>query len=877
MLKTSACKLALLTLLLFTPIQAAANFTFNDTPLKQAIATIEQETGYFFLFRESQVADITITLESSEEAIFSNIRRLLLTQNLSVTVDHSRQQVVITRLESGRAESAEVVLSGQIVDAATGERLPYATLTWSVDGEVSGAATNSSGRFNVTREFKPRETTFTASFIGYESRDITLDFSNKRQFEDLTLRLEPRAVQANEIIISGFYGFNPADTLLSGMISAGRFSPLGESNSVRALQAHPAVSKGTALNDGLNVRGSAPDGLLVMLDGMSIFNQSHIYGLLDSFNSDAVQSSGFYYGVTPANIETPTGGSLNLITRTGSRNRIIGTSGISNTSINTTLEGPIGGRSSWLVSARTSYLDLANWFNNSDLIQWGLDINRPRRIAGDEPDFTDLVLRPGESSAQFIDIHTKFYVETKSSGRFILSGYFGGNEISQTANRRTRQTGSGGDFAFEEVTTADTWGNMLFSLGYENEWNGRLYSSTLAGVSAYETDFEKEDFVYSRISSSATNEDITVFTYPFQNRSVMNEFKVRQNFEWKWPSLSVIAGSSWRFYKGEYSEASFDRPAYSSQTNAHLADAYLQTGWEPIRGVSLDTGGRVYYYSPDSKVRFAPRFTASFRPFEGFKLSAGYSVNYQFLHKVSIQNSTSADVWILSTSEQAPASANHLTAAIEFAPDPLFYMRAEVYQKEYENVRFHELNTQTLSNTFSGTPWFYRNNGDAKGLELILRNRLNHFTLTQTYTWSEISYENPFLLDGEPFFPEWDRTHAYNAVLETRFSGSLMLYLSWVSMSGAPNSLATFGTGGRERLDAYHRMDATLTYNHRFADGSGVDVSFSVFNLLNRENVWYRTYDFNFDETRAIPRLNPVAVDVLDLGFQPSFKVQYSF
>jgi len=867
----------IIAIFVFNPSYEEANFTFTDTPLKQAIDEIQQETGYFFLFRESQVTDITINLESNEEEIFEDLKELLQTFSLSVIIDHSRQQIIITKLLAGQTNTSNVRLTGQVVDGSTGERLPYATLTWTRNGKVTGSATNSAGRFNIKQDFELRELSLSASFIGYESREIILDLSSKQVYDDLTLRLEPRAFQANEIIVSGFQGFNPADTLLSGMIDASRFSPLGESNSIRALQAHPAVAKTTALNDGLNVRGSTPDGFLVMLDGMSIFNQSHIYGLLDSFNSDAVQTSGFYYGVTPANIETPTGGSLNLITRTGSRNRIIGTSGISNTSINTTLEGPIGGRSSWLVSARTSYLDLANWFNNSDLIQWGLDINRPRRIAGDEPDFTDLVLRPGESSAQFIDIHTKFYVETKSSGRFILSGYFGGNEISQTANRRTRQTGSGGDFAFEEVTTADTWGNMLFSLGYENDWNGRLYSSTLAGVSAYETDFEKEDFVYSRISSSETNEDITVFTYPFQNRSVMNEFKVRQNFEWKWPSLSVIAGSSWRFYKGEYSEASFDRPSYSSQTNAHLADAYLQTGWEPIRGVSLDTGGRVYYYSPDSKVRFAPRLTASFRPFEGFKLSAGYSVNYQFLHKVSIQNSTSADVWILSTSEQAPASANHLTAAIEFAPDPLFYMRAEVYQKEYENVRFHELNTQTLSNTFSGTPWFYRNNGDAKGLELILRNRLNHFTLTQTYTWSEISYENPFLLDGEPFFPEWDRTHAYNAVLETRFSGSLMLYLSWVSMSGAPNSLATFGTGGRERLDSYHRMDATLAYTRRFSNGSGIDISFSVFNLLDRDNVWYRTYDFNFDETRAIPRLNPVAVDVLDLGFQPSFKVQYHF
>jgi hypothetical protein len=234
-------------------------------------------------------------------------------------------------------------------------------------------------------------------------------------------------------------------------------------------------------------------------------------------------------------------------------------------------------------------------------------------------------------------------------------------------------------------------------------------------------------------------------------------------------------------------------------------------------------------------------------------------------------------VWILSTNEQAPASSEQFTAGIEVAPNPYFYFRTEAYQKTYDNVRFHELNTETLSNTFAGTPWFYRNNGDARGLEFILRNRLNRFTLTQTYTWSEISYENPFLLEGESFFAEWDRTHAYNAVLETRFSNSLILYLSWISMSGAPNSLANLVAGNPERLDAYHRMDATISFNHLFSNGSALEASLSIFNLLDRDNVWYRTYDFNFDETRTIPRLSPVAVDVLDLGFQPSFKVQYSF
>lgn len=841
------------------------------------IDQIQEDTNYFFLYRESLIADVNITLESSDDEIFDKLREYLLRSNLKLTVDHSRQQVLITKQPPSLDRFTNIQLSGQVVDGATGERLPFATLTWKSDGSVAGVATDRSGRFNITRSMAGTKKVLTASYIGYKSRTVSLDLSASRHIEDLTIRLTPQSVQGNEIIVSGFSGFNPADTLLSGMVDAGRFSPLGESNSIRALQAHPAVTKGTALSDGLNIRGSNPDGFRVLLDGMSIFNQSHIYGLLDSFNSDAVQSSGFYYGVTPANIDTPTGGSLNLITRTGARDAFRGSAGVSNTSISSTLEGPIGDRSSWLVSARTSYLDYADWFNNPELIQWGLDINRPRRIAGDEPDFTDLVLRPGESSAQFLDLHSKLYTETASAGRFIFSGYFGGNRISQSADRRARLPGSGQQFSFERVTTSNSWGNALLSLAYENQWGDHLFSSTLIGLSAYETDFEKDDFVYSRIENSLNNQEVTVFTYPFQNRSVMNEFKIKQELDWTLNRLSIISGTSWRYYKGEYSESSFDRPSYTSRTNAHLIDGYIQLDWHPFNTLSVDAGGRAHFYSSDSSIRLAPRVQARYSPIDVFSFTAGYAINYQYLHKVSIRNSTSADVWILSTDEQAPASSTEATAGVQFAPNPAIYFRAEIYQKEYRNIRFHELTTQSLSNTFSGTPWFYQNDGDARGLELILRNKLGRFTLSQTYTWSEISYKNPFLLEGESFFAEWDRTHAYNAVLDTRITNRMKVYLSWVSMSGAPNALATFGSDSGIRLAPYHRLDATLAYIHRFSQNSGLDISVSVFNLLDRDNVWYRTYDFNFDQTRTIPRLSPVPVDVLDLGFQPSFKIQYSF
>jgi len=869
-------RILFLAALLF-PGAVMANFSFQDAPLKVVIQEIQEETGYFFLFRESQVADIRVTLESSSDQIFEDLGDYLQSYDLELSADQSRQQVFITKRTSSQSAPRELRLEGQVVDASTGERLPSSTLTWQINGETTGAVTNASGRFDISETTDQESIDITVSFIGYQSREISILVENSPVL-DLTLRLTPKAIQGNEIVVSGFTGYNPADTLLSGMIDAGRFSPLGESNSIRALQAHPAVSKGTALNNGINVRGSSPDGFLVLLDGMSIFNQSHLYGLLDSFNSDAVQSSGFYYGITPANIESPTGGSLNLITRTGSRNEIRNKLGISNTSVNGTFEGPMGERSSWMLSARSSYMDLASWFNNTSLIQWGLNINRPKRVASDDPDFTDLVLRPGNSSAQFVDLHGKLYTETANAGRFIFSGYFGGNRATQQAERRTRRAGAGGQFGFEEVETSNLWGNALFSMKYEHELTDRLYNTTMAGVSSYETEFEKDDFVYTRIENSGDTENVSVFTYPFQNRSVMNEVKLNQELEFKASSsFSAILGGSWRYYLSEYSESSFDRSSYLLETDAHLADAYFQTSWDPHSRVELNAGSRFYYYSTNSDLLFAPRFQGRFTINPAISLTAGYSINHQFLHRVSIQNTTSADVWILSTREQPQASSTQYSAGIQVAPDPAFYFRAELYQKSYENVRSHELNTQSLSNTFAGTPWFFQNDGEAYGLELILRNRVNRFTFTQSYTFSEMTFQNPFLLDGEEFFADWDRTHSYSAVLDTRVSNRFQIYLSWLMMSGAPNSLATFGTDTRERLDAYYRLDLTLNYTAQFSHQSKLELSFSVFNLLDRENMWYRTYDFNFDESRSIPRLRPVPVDVLDLGFQPSFKIQYSF
>lgn len=852
--------------------------SFKNTPLKDVLQEIQNTTPYFFLYRESQIVGIYITLQSTQDRIIDDLQVALARFNIELAIDRDRFQVLLTRKQPQQLERRFIKISGQVVDAESGERLPYASIMWRINEQVRGTTTNAAGYFAVQETTTGERLLLSVYYIGYKTRDIAIELSRKSIIEDLTIRLQAETLSLNEIIVTEYSGSLPSDTLMSGLIDASRFSPLGESNSIRALQAHPSVSQGTALNNGLNVRGSTPDGFLVLLDGMTIFNQSHLFGLLDSFNDDVIQSAGYYFNIPPANIDAPTGGTLNLITRAGSRNNFRQQVGISNTSINGTLEGPLGNFGSWILSARGSYMDLVSWFNNSELIQWGLDVNRPRRVVSDQPDFTDLVIQPGSSGAQFIDLHGKFYIETSHSAIFSVSGYYGGDRTYHRARRRMRMTAGDGKFTFEDVKTANLWGNALLSLRFDKQVMANLlFSSTSAGISAYETDFEKDDFVYSRVNFLENEKWVSVFTYPFRNRSTLNEWKLNQDIEYKSRYFSAIFGGTWKYYTGAYSESSFDHSGYFSRTKAHLFYTYLQTQWNPLSALEFHIGGRINYYSLAKQPMVAPAVRIEATPFPSLSITAGYSTKQQFLHRVSIANATTADVWILSTSEQPAASSNQFSAGIQYTPHPSTIFQVNGYLKDYEKLRMHELNTQSLANTFSATPWFYQNSGHARGAEVVIRNRWKRHRLTQSYTLSKMTFKNPFLLDGKEFFADWDRTHSYNAVWETRFSNNFRLYLSWIMMSGAPNALSTFGVDSLLRLDSYHRFDLGLTYLKKFSHSSQVELSLSIFNLFNRDNVWYRNYSFNYDEFRSIPRLTPVPVDILDLGIHPSFKVQYAF
>ena len=125
---------------------------------------------------------------------------------------------------------------------------------------------------------------------------------------------------------------------------------------MKALQLLPGVQSGGEGQSGLYVRGGSPDQNLILLDGVPVYNASHLFGFFSVFNADAIKDVTFDKRWLPCTIWWPT--VFNLRDQYEGRERtknIMVQARSSWIASKLTFEGPIQkGKSSFIVSAKTN-------------------------------------------------------------------------------------------------------------------------------------------------------------------------------------------------------------------------------------------------------------------------------------------------------------------------------------------------------------------------------------------------------------------------------------------------------------------------------------------------------------------------------------------
>jgi hypothetical protein len=262
------------------------------------------------------------------------------------------------------ADGGRCVILGKVVDAVTNDPLPFAAVV--LQGETSGTATDLDGNYRL--EGVPAGVhNVVVSFLGYTPATVfEIETTPARPaVVNVSLSESAVAVDAAEVVAESRATVEEAPLSVRSIgTNEIKRNPGGGRDISRALRSLPGVAAIPSFRNDIVIRGGAPNENRFYLDGIEIPNINHFAtqgasgGPVGMINVDLVEGVDFYAGAFPA----ARGNALSSVmefrfkdprTDQWTANAVVGTS-----DLGVTLEGPTGEKSSLIVSARRSYLQL---------------------------------------------------------------------------------------------------------------------------------------------------------------------------------------------------------------------------------------------------------------------------------------------------------------------------------------------------------------------------------------------------------------------------------------------------------------------------------------------------------------------------------------
>ena len=132
----------------------------------------------------------------------------------------------------------------------------------------------------------------------------------------------------------------------------------GENDIIKSITLLPGVRSEGDGGGGFEVRGGNAYQNLVLLDGISLYNPSHVMGIFSTFNDDALGSATLYKGPIPAVYGNATSSVLETSLAPGDMEQFHASATVGLLAAKLKAEGPIvKDRLSFAVAARRSYVD----------------------------------------------------------------------------------------------------------------------------------------------------------------------------------------------------------------------------------------------------------------------------------------------------------------------------------------------------------------------------------------------------------------------------------------------------------------------------------------------------------------------------------------
>ena len=762
--------------------------------------------------------------------------------NINTNVASSENKIYVIGNPSVKNSNKTAILSGYIRSADSGEPVMDAGVM--VESRSISALSNETGFYRISLPLG--EVNLVLKAYGMKDTYLTLEV-----YENGTLD-----INMSEIIYSLTGARVTADNSSNARntkmgIEKIRIDKIkkipavfGEADVVKVLLTLPGVKTVGEAAGGFNVRGGASDQNLILFNGGTIYNPTHLFGLFSSFNPDIVSGIELYKSAIPAKFGGRISSVLEVTSRNGNMNRVTVSAGIGLLTGKVHLEGPLSSKTTFITGVRSSY---SNWI---------------LRMLPQESGYNN-------GTANFIDgtLGITHRLNDRNSLQFF--GYYSRDGFRFSSDDSYR------------------YANMNFSVKWRNIISDEKSMSVTAGMDrynhhqetqntfdAYRMSFDIDQYYAKLDIDNMLSENHTLSyganllvynTHPGKYlplggismvvpRELQNEKGVEialyAGYTWKiTPKLSLDMGIRYSFYSviGPYSYCKYSGDIRNEDTM--------------IEEVFVGRGKLVKpYHGPEFRI------SMKYDIDQNTIFKAGLNTMRQYIHMIS--NTVAAaptDTWKLSDYNLRPQNGLQAAAGLfriaDMGGEQIEISLEGYYKRMFRyldymsgaQINMNEYLERDVINTI----------GKAYGVELLIKKELGKlngwigYSYSRTLLKEEGKKDSYSINRGEWYPASYDKPHDFKLIANYKISHRLSMSLNMDYSTGRPVTIPIrmymynygyklqYSDRNSYRIPDYFRVDFSINIepSHYLKQLTHSSITIGVYNLTGRKNAFSVFYE----------------------------------
>ncbi len=708
------------------------------------------------------------------------------------------------------AQQRTYVLRGTVIDSTTGESIPYASVR--LKGTPIGTYTNESGYF-VLPSIPFDHTQIVVSAVGYRektfavkltSRVVTMTFPLREQLKTLP------PVTVNGEYLGTMNPMSPSTTVLTPS-EIEKAPGLLNNDLVQAVTQLPGVVTIGGISSQYYVQGGSSDQNLITIDGMTVCNIFHAFGLFSFVDPLIVRVADFSTGGYHAQYGGRLSSVLAVQTRDGDKYSTHAEGSADLLSSDVVLSGPLP---FGILSGSSSFIGFFRTSDNSNILQKYFNLGLPFQFSDGFGKLTASWASTGHMSLEFF-----------TTGDQIASS----NPLNPDYNWRQKGYSLSGNYLF-----GTRW-NFRFSI------SNSIYSAQQVPKAISYVHYESnniQNIAYYSYFTYYPNPKAQLdmgfrFHFPSYNFTFTNAYGIQWIYDIGSAEPDIWARYRWQPFSsfttelGVRSDISKSFSYILGTSNGYLGDPRMTLTY------AIDSSASVYFAAGEYHQRV-------------INLNNENDIYTPFNLIVPISSET------INTPDE---EAYDFVLGTHFSPLDFLGVTAEAYYKDY--AKLVEINRNKVD---VNDPDYIMGNGNSYGLDLGAKYDIGIFYVDANYSYGKVLMTD----EGFTYPPRYDRRHQINLTVGWLPLTNFWLRAHWEYGSGLPytplagyypelhvnptqcgafassfaESQIVFGTENSARISPYHRLDASASYEFRLL-GVRWTSQLMLINIYNHSNVFY--------------------------------------